>query len=207
MDAAAVTVSGFTERVTQYFRRGGRTALVRDGRHPAAKLTRYVRFETTVDNVRYVFECTMAQLRSGHSFDDAQIDLQISGPGFLVDTCQDWSPADRGIGRVVVDLRIVRPVHETFNRVRDLAAQLGDKLDALPTLVRLSQPAGRNTGTTPGPRVQLVHALYGREGTMCGSGTSRPAFITSCRTAVTCPRCKKRFDTLDLMVPEEGSKS
>ena len=132
---APVTVSGFTERVTSYLK-NRRFVAVRDGRHPAERLTRWIRFETTVEGIHYVFECTLVQLRAEHSFDDAQILLSFYGPGFRVDEV----PIQ---GDVSVDDSVVYPVREAFNQARAIAAQLGDQLDALPTLVRLSQPAGR----------------------------------------------------------------
>ena len=61
--------------------------------------------------------------------------------------------------------------------------------------------------TSKKPRPILVHALVGREGTMCGSGTSRPAFITHRHEDVTCPRCKRQLEALDAVRPEEGWKS
>jgi hypothetical protein len=35
----------------------------------------------------------------------------------------------------------------------------------------------------------LVHLQVGREGTHCGRGATRPAFVTPNKALVTCPRC------------------
>jgi hypothetical protein len=41
------------------------------------------------------------------------------------------------------------------------------------------------------------HAQYGREGTYCGRGQSRPAFITRDWAKVTCPRCLRHAPKSD----------